>query len=204
MKERLLAELDGRIARHADGDSAGVVDERALILVTELAALGQPDAGSLARVAALHLCRYEALPREHGEADLRLARTLYTRLHSVDPRLVAPNVREFFGLASPRDSGIALMREHERTGRLPHLERAISLFRQDVLEQRRPRADSLHNLGLALLHRFERTGQPADLDEAVTLGRAALAATPAGHPGLAAWLSTALRLQERSGHQTAH
>lgn len=135
MKERLLAELDARITRHAHGDSSGVLDEHALDLVTELAASGAPDAGSLVRVAALHLSRFQALPPEHGKDDLRLARALYTKLHSVDPRLVPPEVREFFGLASPHDSGLALIREYERTGNLGHLERAISLFRQEVLEQ---------------------------------------------------------------------
>src|SRR3954447_9292594 len=98
MKDRLLADLDDRIARHADGDSSGVLDEGALVLVTALARLGAPDAGSLVRVAALHLCRYQALPPEHGGIDLRMAQTLYTRLHAVDPRLVSPRVREFFGL----------------------------------------------------------------------------------------------------------
>ncbi|HEX6358646.1 hypothetical protein [Actinophytocola sp.] len=173
MKERLLAELDARVARHANGDSSGVLDEQALDLVTELTALGGPDAGSLSRVAALHLCRYEALPPEHGEADLKLARTLYTRLHTVDPRLVSPEVRELFGLASPRDSGVALMREYERTGRLAQLERAISLFRQEVLEHQTGQANAERNLGKALLRRFERTGQRTDLDEAIRLGQAA-------------------------------
>lgn len=177
MKERLLAELDARIARHAGGDSSGVLDERALAMVTELAA-GQPDAGSIMRVAALHLCRYEALPPEHREADLRLARALYTKLHAVDPRLVPPRVRAFFGLASPADTGVARMREYERTGRLDHLERAISLFRQDVLERQGDRTDSLRALRTALLRRFERTGRRADLDEATELARTTSAAAP--------------------------
>jgi hypothetical protein len=197
MKERLLAELDARIARHADGDSSGVLDERALGLVTELAAAGRPDAGSLVRVAALHLCRYQALPREHGRGDLRLARTLYTNLHAVDPRLVPPWVRELFGLASPHERGIALMHEYEQAGRLDDLERAISLFRQEALEQA-DRADGLGRLATALLCRFERTGSAGDLDEAVAAGRAALAATPVDHPtrgGRSAWVGAALRLR---------
>jgi hypothetical protein len=136
MKERLLMELDARIARHAAGDSSGVLDEQALALVTELASSGEPEAGSLARVAALHLCRHQALPPELGRSDLQLARALYTKLHTVDPRLVPPDVREFFGLASPHDRAIALMREYEQTGQLDRLQRAISLFRQEVLEQR--------------------------------------------------------------------
>lgn len=135
MKERLLAELDARIARHADGDSSGVLDDEALALVNELTATVSPDAGSLMRVAALHLCRYEALPREHSAVDLRLAQAVYTKLHTVDPRLVPPKVREFFGLASPHDRGVALMREYERTGRLDYRERAVSLFQQEALEQ---------------------------------------------------------------------
>lgn len=197
MKERLLAELDIRIARHLDGDSSGVLDQHALALVTELAGAGDPDAGSLARVAALHLCRYEALPREHADTDLRMAMVLYTKLHEVDPRLVPPEVREFFGLAAPGDRGRALVGEYERTGRLDHLERAISLFRQEKLEQG-DRAESAHALGSALLRRFERTRQPADLDEAIALGRAALAATPVGHPlhtDRVAWLRSALGLR---------
>jgi hypothetical protein len=141
MKERLLAELDARIARHADGDSSGVLDEQALALVSELAAAGGPDAGSLMRVAALHLCRYEALPREHSEVDLRLALALYTKLHTVDPRLVSPEVREFFGLATPHDRGVALMREYERTGRLDYRERAVSLLQQEALEQQTDRTN---------------------------------------------------------------
>jgi hypothetical protein len=165
MKERLLADLDARIARHADGDSSGVLDERALALVSELTGLGEPDAGSLVRVAALHLCRYQALPPELGEPDLRMAQLLYTKLHTVDPRLAPPRVRDFFGLASPHDGGVARLREYERTGDLEHLERAISLFRQEVLDGRT--GGALHSLGMALLRRFERTGQPADLDEAV-------------------------------------
>jgi hypothetical protein len=200
MKERLLAELDSRITRHLNGDSSGVLDQHALALVTELAAAGDPDAGSLARVAALHLCRYEALPREHADTDLRMATVLYTKLHEVDPRLVPPEVREFFGLASPHDRGVALMREYERTGRLDHLDRAISLLRQEKLERQDDPADSTHHLGTALVHRFERTGQPADLDEAIALGRAALAATPVDHPLHAdrvAWVRRALGL--RSG-----
>jgi hypothetical protein len=170
MKERLLAELDARIVRHTDGDSSGVLDEHAFALVAELTALGEPDAGSLVRVAALHLCRYQALPPEHGEVDLGLARALYTKLHTVDPRLVPPRVRKLFGLASPHDSGIALLREYERTGRLDRLDRAISLLRQDVLEQP-DRASSRHSLGMALFRRYERTGQPADLAEARELSR---------------------------------
>lgn len=176
MKERLLAELDARIAAHADGDSSGVLDEHVLALVTELAALGAPDAGSLVRVAALHLCRYEALPPEHRAADLRLARALYTKLHTVDPRLVPPVVREFLGLASPYDSGVALMDEYERTGDLDHLDRAISIFRQEVLEQRAGRVDALRNLGAALLRRFARTKRGADLHEAIDISRVVAAA----------------------------
>ncbi len=41
----------------------------------------------------------------------------------------------------------------------------------------------LSNLGRALRTRFERTGQLADLDQAITVGREAIDATPAGHPG---------------------
>lgn len=198
MKERLLAELDARIARHLNGDSSGVLDQHALSLVTELAAAGDPDASSLARVAALHLCRYEALPREHADTDLRMATVLYTRLHEVDPRLVPPDVREFFGLASPHDRGVTLMHEYERTGRLDHLERAISLFRQERLEHPADHSDSAQRLGTALLQRFQRTGHPADLDEAIALGRGALAATPVEHPlhtERVAWLRNALGLR---------
>jgi hypothetical protein len=191
MKDRLLAELDARIDRHVHGDSSGVLDAQALGIVKELTALGEPDAGSLARVAALHLCRYEALPREHADTDLRMAYTIYTTLHRVDPRLVPPGVREFFGLSAPRERGVALLREYERTGKPDHLARAISIFRQDVLEQR---ADSAFHLATALLHRFELTGKPADRTEAVALGRAVLAATPSDHPAWAerkAWLDRA-------------
>jgi hypothetical protein len=202
MKERLLAELDVRIARHADGDSSGVLDDQAIAMVVELTASGSPDAGSLIRVAALHLCRYQALPPEAGAEDLRLARALYTKLHAVDPRLVSRRVREFFCLASPHDRGIALMREYDRTGQDGHLDRAISLFRQEVLEQQEADpADGQHSLGMALLRRFERTGQLADLDEAITHGRAAMAATPPDHPRRAertTWISRALQL--RSEH----
>lgn len=169
MKDRILADLDARIEAHTGGDSTGVLDERALDLVTELVTAGGPDAGSLVRVAALHLCRYQALPPELGEADLRMARTLYARLHAVDPRLVPARVRDFFGLASPHDQAVALMAEYERTGRLEDLERAISLFRQEVLEHR---ADARH-LRMALLRRYRRTGQAVDLDEVATLTRAA-------------------------------
>lgn len=203
MKERILADLDARIARHTHGDPSGVLDEQALALVTELAMLGAPDAGSLARVAALHLCRYEALPSEHSDTDRELAQAIYTNLHTVDPRLVPPGVREFFGLAAPHDIAVALVLEYEQTGRVDFLDRAISLFRQEVLEQGTDRADRLHSLAAALLHRFERARQPADLDEAVELGRAALAATPVDHPvraARAAWMGAALRLRsERTG-----
>jgi hypothetical protein len=206
MNERILADLDARIAQHVAGDSSGVLDEQALALVTELAASGDPDAGSLTRVAALHLCRHEALPPEHGETDLGLASALYTNLHSVDPRLVPEEVREFFGLASPHDSALALMREYEQSGRLDDLERAISLLRQEVLEQHAPRADDLHSLGTALCQRFQRSGHPADLDEALAFGRAALAATPLDHPmrtGRVAWVSATLRLRGRAADETA-
>ncbi|MBB4905065.1 hypothetical protein [Actinophytocola algeriensis] len=205
MKERLLAELDARVSRHLNGDSSGVLDEHALALVTELVGAGEPDAGSLSRVAALHLCRYEALPREHADTDLRMATVLYTKLHEVDPRLVPPEVRELFGLPGPHDRGLALLREYEQSGRLDHLERAISLFRQEKLEQRADSADSAHDLGTALLRRFQHTGQPADLDEAIALGRAALAVTPIDHPlrvDRAAWVRSALGLRSaRSGHR---
>jgi hypothetical protein len=173
MKERLLADLDARIARHANGDSSGVLEERALALVAELTALGDPDAGSLGRVAALHLCRYQALPAEDGEIDLRMAQALYTNLHTVDPRLVPPDVRQAFGLLSPRDTGVVLMAEYERTGLLDLLERAISLFRQERLEHR---GDDLHLLGLALFRRFARTAELSDLDEAVAVLRETVAA----------------------------
>lgn len=186
MKERLLADLDARIARHANGDSSGVLDQQALALVTELAA-SAPDAGSLLRAAALHLCRYEALPPEDGGTDLRLARALYTNLHAVDPRLVSQEVREFLGLASPYDRGVALMREYERTGSPDHLERAISLFRQEVLEHR---ATGLHSLGIALLRRFDHLERPADLHEAIKLCRGALAATAQHDPWHAEFRST--------------
>lgn len=167
MKEQLLAELDARIARHAAGDSSGVLDDEVLDLVTQLTGLGEPDAGSLARVAALHLSRYAALPPEEGGTDLRLAQALYIKLHLVDPRLVSPEIREFFGLESPHESAVALLRLYERTGSPDHLDRAISLFRQEVLEQR---VDPRH-LAVALRLRYERTGNQADLDEAVELAR---------------------------------
>jgi hypothetical protein len=201
MKERLLAELDTRIARHLDGDSSGVLDQHALALVRALTAAGAADAGSLARVAALHLCRYEALPDEHADTDLRMAMVLYTRLHEVDPRLVPPDVRKFFGLAAPHDRGVALMHEYEQTGRLDHLERAISLFRQERLDRPSEHGDSAQSLGTALLQRFRRTGRPDDLAEAIALGRAALAATPADHPlhtERVAWLRSALSLRSNA------
>lgn len=205
MKERLLAELDARIARHADGDSSGVLDVQALAIVSELAASGAPDAGSLVRVAALHLCRYQALSAEHGTADLELAQAIFTNLHTVDPRLVSADVREFFGLASPQESGVARMRAYEQTGRHEHLERAISLFRQEVVEQHGDRANGLYSLGMALFHRFERTGQPVDLDEAIEQSRAALAAAAPHDPRLAGFrdgLAAALsRRFERTGRQ---
>lgn len=169
MNDRLLADLDARIARHADGDSSGVLDEQALDLVTELATSVEPDAGSLVRVAALHLCRYQALPPERGEVDRQLAQAIYTKLYSVDPRLVPPRVREFFGLPSPHDAGIARLRVYERTDDLEHLERAISLFRQEVAEEE---TGSRHSLAMALLQRYKRTGQQADLDEATELRKA--------------------------------
>ncbi len=171
MKERLLADLDARIGRHAAGDSAGVLDEHALTLVEELTGLGAPDAGSLARVAALHLCRYQALPPEHARADLAIARALYTKLHAVDPRLVSRQVRDFFGFETPHESGIARLREYEESGRLDYLDRAISLFRQEVLEQ----ATGHLSLAAALLRRHERTGHQPDLDEATALRRSAQA-----------------------------
>lgn len=167
MKDRLLADLDARFARHANGDSSGVLDDQALDVVTELVSLGEPDAGSLARVAALHLFRSQALTPEQGATDRRLALALYTNLHTVDPRLVPPEVRTVLGLASPHDTAIALLREYERSGQNEHLDRAISLFRQELLE--RPGTDSRQNLATALLHRFERFGQPADYDEAIEL-----------------------------------
>jgi hypothetical protein len=166
MKERLLAELDARIVRHTGGDPSGVLEERALELVTELTSLGEPDATSLVRVAALHLCRYQALPPEHREIDRQMAQVLYTKLHAVDPRLVPERVREFFGLPSPHGSGIARLRAYERTGDVEHLERAISLFRQEVAEER---TGSRHSLAMALLQRYQRTGRQADLDEATEL-----------------------------------
>jgi hypothetical protein len=164
MKERLLADLDERIARFAGGDSLAVLDERALALVDELVGLGEPDAGSLARVAALHLCRYQALPPGQGEADLTLARAVYTNLHRVDPRLVPPDVRELLGLASPRERGVALLREYMRTGHDEHLDRAVSLLRQVSLEQRD--GDVRRDLAAALRMRYQRSGRQADLDEA--------------------------------------
>jgi hypothetical protein len=189
MKERLLADLDARIARHVNGDSSSALEEQALALVAELTELGPPDVASLMRVAALHLCRYQALPPEHGTVDLQLARAIYTTLHTVDPRLVSPQVRELLGLASPHETGIALMREYDRTGGLDHLERAISLFRQDTLEHQADRANGLHILGMALFRRFERTGQPTDLDEAIELDRGALAAAVPHDPRLAQFQS---------------
>jgi hypothetical protein len=146
-----------------------VLDDQALDVVTELVALGEPDAGSLARVAALHLFRSQALTPEQGEADRRLALALYTNLHTVDPRLVPPDVRSVLGLASPHDTAIALLREYEHSAQHEHLTRAISLFRQELLERPADRTDCLRNLATALLHRFERFGQPADYDEAVEL-----------------------------------
>jgi tetratricopeptide (TPR) repeat protein len=189
MKDRLLAELDARIARHASGDSSGVLEDQALALVAELTTLGDPDAGSIVRVAALHLCRYEALPPEDSEIDLRLARTLYTNLHAVDPRLVSQDVREFFGLASPHDTGVALMDDYERTGQLDQLDRAISLFRQEMLERQTDRANGLYRVGMALFRRFERTGQRSDLDEAIELSRNALAAAARRDPRRAGFQS---------------
>jgi hypothetical protein len=197
VKERLLADLDARIARHAEGDSTGVLEERALDLVVELTALGEPDAGSLGRVAALHLCRYQALPAEEGEIDRRMAQALYTNLHTVDPRLVPPDVRLTFGLTSPRDTGRALLAEHERTGQLEPLDRAISLFRQVTLERK---ADGQHLLGLALLRRFERTGHLSDVDEAVAVLRETAAAAGPGQAAARRDLATALsRRHERTG-----
>ena len=166
MKERLLADLDDRIARHVGGDPSGVLDPAALGLVTELTAHGEPDAGSLTRVAALHLCRYEAL-RPDGDTDLRVAKVLYTRLHEVDPRLVPPDVRTFFGFTAPHEQGAALLREYERTRGPGQLERAISLLRQAVLEGH---SDRKPDLATALLHRYALTGRPQDREEAARLG----------------------------------
>lgn len=200
MKERLLADLDERIARHANGDSSGVLDERALALVVELTSLGEPDAGSLGRVAALHMCRYQALPAEEGEADRRMAQALYTNLHTVDPRLVPPEVRLTFGLTSPHDTGIAMLAEHERTGRLDLLDRAISLFRQEALEHR---ADGRHILALALLRRFERTAQLSDVDEAVALLREAVATAGTNQAGARHDLAAALSRRYEQTRQPA-
>lgn len=146
-----------------------MLDDQALDVVTELVALGEPDAGSLARVAALHLFRSQALAPEQSETDRRLALALYTNLHTVDPRLVPAEVRNILGLASPHDTAIALLHEFQRSGQDEHLDRAISLLRQELLERPADRTDCLQNLATALLYRFERFGQPTDYDEAIEL-----------------------------------
>jgi tetratricopeptide (TPR) repeat protein len=181
MKQRLLADLRARIDRHVKGDSSGALEDAALAVVAELTALGDLDAGDLALVAAFHVCRYEALGPEQGQDDLQVALALYTHLHAVDPRRVPPAVRDLLGLDS-QDAGVELMQEYERTGRLDHLERAISLFRQDVLEHRPEWSIGRYHLGLALLRRFERFGEPADLHEAIELGRGAVAAAALDDP----------------------
>jgi hypothetical protein len=180
MKDRLLADLDARIARHASGDSSGVLEEQALAVVSELVTTGAPDAGSLARVAALHLCRYQAQDAEHGEVDRKLAVALYTNLHTVDPRLVPSDVRDVLGLASPHDTAFLLLGEYKQTGQPDQLERAISLLRQEVLEDQPDRANCLHTLGIALLRRFDRFGEPADLHEAIECSRGAIATAVPG------------------------
>jgi hypothetical protein len=137
----------------------------------ELTEPGAPDAGSLTRVAALHLCRSQALPPEHAEIDRRLGLALYRTLHTVDPRLVPPGVRDLLGLAPPHDAAVALLAEYRRTGLADQLERAISLLRQEVLEHQPARPADLQHLATALLHRYERYREPADLNEANELRR---------------------------------
>ena len=90
------------------------------------------------------------------------------------------------------DAALELAARYERTHRIQHLDRAITLFSRVVqagAESDPDRARHLDNLGVALLTRYEATADVAALEQALVYSRAATAAPFAGHPDHALHLS---------------
>jgi tetratricopeptide (TPR) repeat protein len=154
-------------------------------------------------LASVHWFRYQALPKEQDEDDLRMALDFFGILRERAPERVPDQIAAL--LASPSASaaplddsrrfttaGIEAMNDFQRTGRSEVLEAALSAFRDavDVTPLDHPnRFGCLSNLGGALFKRFERVGDVGDLDDAIEVGREAVDVTPLDHPKRAGCLS---------------
>ena len=88
--------------------------------------------------------------------------------------------------------GVALRNRYEITGKVPDINRAVTVDDEAVTAtptDHPARAALLSNLGFALRNRFEATGNLADLTRSVLVGEEAAAATPPDHPNRAGILS---------------
>ena len=204
---QLLDVLEARVQAAAAGDPGAVLDDQALDEAAELLrqAVAENDGGVPWPVgfalAWLHWLRYEALPEDEDEDDLRLALFWFEAVHASDPQAPIPDeIRRH--LAGDRSGGdghheaartaLKIFKRAMLADDPAALDQAVDLLTAaiDAAPPDHPgRPGYLSNLGVVLRTRFDRTGDIADMDTAVTVGQQALDATPPGHPDHAMYLA---------------
>jgi tetratricopeptide (TPR) repeat protein len=158
--------------------------------------VGVPDlVDAMWVLACVHRIRCQLLPEGRGSQDLQAYLTWSAELlQRVPPHLISeeqlavltdPSLPACATAADINAHGAAIYANHERTGYIPSLQAAVSLFAKavDATPTDHPdRAMHLSNLGAAQVRRYRSIGDPADLEQGIALLREAAAAAPAGHP----------------------
>ncbi|MFF2409594.1 CHAT domain-containing protein [Streptomyces sp. NPDC058092] len=217
-RDAALAAVQHHLSKAADTQGAeALFTDAALRHATELAAATDPDTDLTAAylLGMFHWLRHQARPGR-TQRDFTEAARFLAPVHRAQPDAVPGPLRRHYapadGPAADSDAvrmevqAAELLSAHGRTGELPLLLQALTLFRS--LTAATPAAHPDHaahlsNLAVVLQMVFEQTGEIEVLVEAVDLGRTAVEATPTGRPASAENLNNlaiGLRmLSERTG-----
>jgi tetratricopeptide (TPR) repeat protein len=208
VREQLLAAIRTRIEQaNQSGDERYLLGPEAVAEAEALLAIAPPTAGGgdvddlevLHAVGWLYWLRFQAVPGDPGQHDLRMAATLLDPVFAAGSAPVPEPLQEMYrelgrlpGRPDPPNSPAAgnrrafvLLEQFQRTGDPGDLQAATKLFRaavQAVPDGYPDKATAHSNLGNALRSIFMRTGNPAILAEATAMHRVAVEATPDGHP----------------------
>ena len=175
-RRKALAAVQDRLDKFVvDEDTSALLTQEASREAGDLAAMTDPgnDLAAALVLGMFHWFRYQSLPAGEGQDDLAAATRYLGPVYQAEPDVIPEPLRHFYELGHTGDGD---------TGTNPI---------------------ALTNRAVDLLRTYQRSGDPAVLVQATTLCRAAVAATPAGHPDRAAVLSNlggALRsLAEHTG-----
>ncbi|MFJ5774492.1 CHAT domain-containing protein [Streptomyces sp. NPDC093094] len=181
-RARLLAAVQKRLWRCADGESTAALETRAGEEAEQLAAYLRTDDDLAVHQALgmLHWFRARARPGESAAADLEAAVGLFTPCILAGVRFAVPSL--LLPLVTDAAATVAARQLREPP---PGFDGAsadtIALWRRILSgtpDDHPARATRVATIGMLLLRRYDRTGDPDDLDEVIRLSRAAVGLRP--------------------------